>query len=116
MWYFRSNNNKPDCHRPADCMLQQSPEMLTLRKNRKTTFIIHLASHQPPGLHDRHVFTCSWRQAVALILALMVILVLLYYVFHFLPVFPYIYTLIRVFYQSHLTYVLFVFLLKRGDF
>lgn len=34
----------------------------------------------------------------------------------FSAVFPYIHILIRVFYQSHLTYVLFVFLLKRRDF
>lgn len=33
---------------PADCMLQQSPKMLTIRKDRQTTFIFSLDSHQLP--------------------------------------------------------------------
>lgn len=84
--------------------------MLTLRKNRQTTFIIYLDCHQPPGLQDRHIFTHLWRQAVAEILALLVVLGLFGFIhFIFSLVFQICtrYFLSVIFKQSHLAYILF---------
>lgn len=108
MWCFKSNNNNPDCHDPADCTLQQSPKMLTIRKNRQTTFIISLDSHQPPEWQS------CFHSLVEMFLPLLVVLVIFYYVLHFLPLLPYTWTLIRV--LSFILFNLTVLLLSQEIF